>query len=84
MADGWDRLPAAANAVQNGREISPFVSAGQVAAALETASGKIYVGVCVDAACGWGTCAERVAIDVYKRQSTFSGKSPERRCPNRE
>ena len=62
MADDWDRLLAAANAVRNGREISPFVSAGQVAAALETARGNIYVGVCVDAACGWGTCAERVAI----------------------
>ena len=32
---------------------------GGVAAAIEAASGKIYVGICVDTACGLGTCAER-------------------------
>ena len=31
-------------------------------AAVESASGKIYVGVCVDTACTLGICAERNAI----------------------
>ena len=33
-----------------------------VAAAIESVSGKIYVGVCVDGACTLGICAERNAI----------------------
>jgi cytidine deaminase len=37
-------------------------SAGTVSAALETASGKVYVGVCVDTGSGMGYCAEANAI----------------------
>ena len=33
-----------------------------MSAAIESASGKIYVGVCVDTACTLGVCAERNAI----------------------
>lgn len=33
-----------------------------VAATIESASGKIYVGVCVDGGCTLGICAERNAI----------------------
>ena len=58
----WDNLCAAAKAVLNPRAVSKIVEAGGVAAAIETASGKIYVGVCVDTACGLGVCAERNAI----------------------
>ena len=36
--------------------------ADMYAAAIESASGKIYVGVCVDSACTLGVCAERNAI----------------------
>ena len=39
-----------------------MVEAGAVAAAIESASGKIYVVVCVDTACTLGICAERNAI----------------------
>ena len=39
-----------------------MIEAGGVAAAVESASGKIYVGVCVDTACTLGICAERNAI----------------------
>ena len=39
-----------------------IIEAGGVAAAIESASGKIYVGVCVDSACTLGICAERNAI----------------------
>lgn len=38
------------------------MEAGGVAAAIESVSGKIYVGVCIDGACTLGICAERNAI----------------------
>ena len=44
------------------REVSRLIEAGGVAAAVESVSGKIYVGVCVDTACTLGVCAERNAI----------------------
>ena len=58
----WDRLYAAAKAVQNGRKISDYVEAGGVAAAILSSSGKIYTGVCVDTCSTLGICAERNAI----------------------
>ena len=58
----WNALYQAAKAVQNGRDISPYVSAGGVAAAILSGSGKIYTGVCVDTSCTLGICAERNAI----------------------
>lgn len=58
----WNDMYSAARAVQNERAISDCVEAGGVAAAVLSASGKIYTGVCVDAACTLGICAERNAI----------------------
>ena len=58
----WDRLYAAAKAVQNGRKISDYVEAGGVAAAIMSASGRIYTGVCIDTCSTLGICAERNAI----------------------
>lgn len=58
----WAKLYDAAKAVLNPRQVSNVVDAGGVAAAIESASGKIYVGVCVDTACTLGICAERNAI----------------------
>ena len=52
----------AAKAVQGGRHLSDDVEAGEVAAAVESATGRIYTGVCVDTACTLGICAERNAI----------------------
>lgn len=52
----------AAKAVQNGRKVSDYVEAGGVAAAIRSASGRIYTGVCVDTASTLGICAERNAI----------------------
>ena len=46
----------------NKREISPFIDAGGVAAAIETDKGNVYYGVCIDTACAMGMCAERNAI----------------------
>ena len=58
----WKKLYDAAVAVQNSREISPFIEAGGVAAAILTKKGNIYVGVCIDTAASLGMCAERNAI----------------------
>lgn len=62
MEQIWTRLYEAAKAVQNDRVISDCVSAGGVAAAVESESGRIYVGVCVDTCSTLGVCAERNAI----------------------
>lgn len=58
----WNELYGAAMNVIHPREVSRMVEAGGVAAAVESASGNIYVGVCVDTACTLGVCAERNAI----------------------
>ncbi len=60
--DRWRRMFEAAEAVRHPRRISDYVEAGEVAAAVESASGRIYTGVCVDTACTLGICAERNAI----------------------
>ena len=50
MDNTWNKLYDAAKQVLNPREISKMIEAGGVAAAIESTSGKIYVGVCVDTA----------------------------------
>ncbi len=58
----WGRMYDAALAVQNGRKISEYVEAGGVSAAVMSASGKIYTGICVDTCSTLGICAERNAV----------------------
>ena len=78
----WEDLHRAAVAVIRPREVSKMIEAGGVAAAVESASGKIYVGVCVDTACTLGVCAERNAIfnmitngeDAMKRVIAINSK----------
>lgn len=62
MDTQWDKMYQMAKAVQNGRKISHYIEAGGVAAAVLSASGKIYTGVCVDTCSTLGICAERNAI----------------------
>ena len=62
MESIWTRMFEAAKKVQNGRKVSDYVEAGGVAAAILSASGKIYTGVCVDTCSTLGICAERNAI----------------------
>ncbi len=62
MDQTWEKLYQAAKKVLNPHKVSDIVEAGGVAAAIESESGKIYVGVCVDGACTLGICAERNAI----------------------
>ena len=58
----WDILYDKAKSVQNPREISPLMTAGQVSAAILTKKGNIYTGVCIDTASTLGVCAERNAM----------------------
>ena len=58
----WTELYEAAKKVLAPRNVSDIIEAGGVAAAIESVSGKIYVGVCIDSACTLGICAERNAI----------------------
>lgn len=62
MKEIWNTLHDKAMKVLNPREVSETLEAGGVAAAVESVSGKIYTGVCVDTACTLGICAERNAI----------------------
>lgn len=62
MENIWQDLYNKAKSKLNPRELSPFVSAGGVACAIETEKGNIYTGVCIDTACSLGMCAERNAV----------------------
>ncbi len=62
MEQIWRELYKAAKSVQNPRDISERINAGGVAAAIESVSGKIYTGVCVDTSSSLGICAERNAM----------------------
>ena len=62
MENIWSEMYEAARAVLNERNISDYVSCGQVAAAVRSSSGRIYTGVCIDTCCTLGICAERNAI----------------------
>lgn len=58
----WTELYETAKNVRNERKVSDYVEAGGVGAAIETESGRIYTGVCVDTCSTLGICAERNAI----------------------
>ena len=58
----WNEMYEAAKAVRNPRQISDYVSGGEVAAAILSKSGNIYTGVCIDTCSTLGICAERNAI----------------------
>ena len=62
MEQIWTKLHQAAMDVIRPREVSKMIEAGGVAAAVESVSGNIYTGVCIDTACTLGVCAERNAI----------------------
>ncbi len=48
-----------------------WLSAGSVSAAILTPTGKVYTGICIDAACGIGFCAEHAAVaDMLKDRET--------------
>ncbi len=57
----FEALYAQARAVINPRKLSDYAEAGGVGAALLSASGQVYTGVCIDTACSMGFCAEHAA-----------------------
>ena len=62
MEKVWSEMFEAAKSVLNARQISEYVTCGEVAAAVLSKSGKIYTGVCIDTCSTLGICAERNAI----------------------
>lgn len=49
----------------------PSFTAGAVGAALLSASGQVYSGICVELACGIGFCAEHAAMaEMLKKRET--------------
>ena len=57
----FDELQQRARSVINPRRLSDDAEAGGVGAALLTAGGNVYLGVCIDTACSMGFCAEHAA-----------------------
>ena len=55
-------LVAAATALAGEFRTSDTCVAGEVAAVLVSASGRVYTGVCIDTACSLGFCAEHAAV----------------------
>lgn len=51
-----------AKKVVNPRRLTEFAIAGSVGCALVTDRGNVYTGVCIDASCSIGFCAEHAAI----------------------
>lgn len=62
MEQIWIDMYNTAKKVQDDRRISDYIEAGGVAAAILSATGKIYTGVCIDTCSTLGICAERNAI----------------------
>lgn len=60
--DIWEKLYLKAKEHYHPEEISPFIYAHNVVCALESESGEIFTGFCVESCCGvLDLCAERVA-----------------------
>jgi cytidine deaminase len=57
----FEELYVQAKSVLNPRRLSEDAEAGGVGAALLTASGRVYTGVCIDTRCSMGFCAEHAA-----------------------
>ncbi len=57
----FNELIRRATAVNVERELGAHASCGGVGAALLTEAGNVYLGVCIDTACGMGFCAEHAA-----------------------
>ncbi|MEI7709348.1 MAG: cytidine deaminase [bacterium] len=58
----FEKLFAEASKISPSRKLSISANCGGVGAALITAQGKIYTGICIDTYCGLGFCAEHSAI----------------------
>ena len=55
----------------NHKKLRNFGTSGHVACALETNSGNIFTGICIDLPCSIGLCAEQSAIaEMVKNNET--------------
>jgi cytidine deaminase len=71
MDEATSQLIEAARAVYGEFGLSEDFSAASVGAAIRTAGGNIYTGVCIDLACGLGFCAEVAAVaEMLKHRET--------------
>lgn len=62
MEQQWERMYREALAAAKPRKLSETMDAGWVGAAVLSAGGNLYTGVCIDTACSLGLCAERSAL----------------------
>ena len=84
--DIWEKLYMAAKEQYHPQDVAPFVYAHHVVCALETQSGDIFTGFCIESCSGvMNLCAERVAAlnmyvnsgqTVVKRLIAFRDKAP--------
>lgn len=60
--DIWKKMYLEAKKEYHPEQVSPFIDAHHVVSAIESKSGKIYTGFCIESASGvMNLCAERVA-----------------------
>ena len=84
--DIWEEMYLKAKEDYHPEEISPFITAHHVVAAVQSDSGKIFTGFCIEGASGvMNLCAERVAAlnmyintgeTVIKRMIAFRSEPP--------
>ena len=68
--DIWEKLYHEAKALYAPQEVSDFVYARHVVAAVEAADGQIFTGFCMEGTCGvFHLCAERAALFNMYQQS---------------
>lgn len=84
--DIWEEMVEKAKEEYHPEEVSPFITAHHVVAAVQSESGKIFTGFCIEGASGvMNLCAERVAaLNMYlntgetkiKRMVAFRNEPP--------
>lgn len=63
--DIWQKMYEKAQALYQPQEVSDFVYARHVVAAVESEDGQIFTGFCMEGTCGvFHLCAERVAFSI--------------------
>ena len=61
--DTWEKMYEEARTLYNPHEVSDFVYANHVVAAVEAEDGQIFTGFCMEGTCGvFHLCAERAAL----------------------
>ena len=84
--DIWEEMYLKAKEEYHPEDVSPFIQAHHVVAAVQSESGKIFTGFCIEGASGvMNLCAERVAaLNMYiqtgetkiKRMIAFRSEPP--------